>query len=91
WSTAAGYLHPIENRPNLTVATDALASRVVIEDGRATGVHYEARGETHSARADAEVILSGGSVNSPQLLMLSGIGPADHLRSHGIDVIVDSP
>jgi choline dehydrogenase len=91
WSTAAGYLHPIENRPNLTVVTDALASRVVIEDGRATGVRYEARGETHSARADAEVILSGGSVNSPQLLMLSGIGPADHLRSLGIDVIVDSP
>ncbi|MEU5995959.1 GMC family oxidoreductase N-terminal domain-containing protein [Spirillospora sp. NPDC047418] len=91
WSTAAGYLHPIENRPNLTVVTDALVSRVVIEDGRATGVRYEARGETHSARADAEVILSGGSVNSPQLLMLSGIGPADHLRSLGIDVIVDSP
>ena len=91
WSTAAGYLHPIEHRPNLTVVTDALATRVVIEDGRAVGVRYEARGESLSARADAEVILSGGAVNSPQLLMLSGVGPADHLRSHGIDVVADSP
>ncbi len=59
WSTAVGYLHPIENRPNLTVVTDALATRVTIEDGRAVGVRYEARGETHSVRAEAEVILSG--------------------------------
>nr|WP_242884599.1 GMC family oxidoreductase N-terminal domain-containing protein [Actinomadura litoris] len=91
WSAAAGYLHPIENRPNLTVVTDALATRVLIEGGRATGVRYEVRGETVEARANAEVILSGGAVNSPQLLMLSGVGPADHLRSHGIDVVVDSP
>ncbi|WP_255280566.1 GMC family oxidoreductase [Actinomadura madurae] len=91
WSAAAGYLHPIENRPNLTVVTDALVTQVTIENGRATGVRYEARGETRSVRAEAEVILSGGAVNSPQLLMLSGIGPAGHLRSLGIDVVADSP
>ncbi|TDD36858.1 choline dehydrogenase [Actinomadura sp. KC06] len=91
WSTAAGYLHPVENRPNLTIVTDALVTRVLFEGRRATGVRYEARGESLSARAEAEVILSGGAVNSPQLLMLSGIGPADHLRSLGIDVLADSP
>ncbi|TDC59649.1 choline dehydrogenase [Actinomadura sp. GC306] len=91
WSAAAGYLRPLGSRPNLTVVTDALATRIVIEDGRATGVRYEARGETMLARAGAEVIVSGGAVNSPQLLMLSGIGPADHLRPLGIDVLVDSP
>ena len=91
WSAAAGYLHPIEDRPNLTVITDALVTRVLIERGRATGVRYEARGESVEVHAEAEVVLSGGAVNSPQLLMLSGVGPADHLRSHGIDVLVDSP
>lgn len=91
WSAADGYLRPAEHRPNLTVVTDALATRVEIEDGRATGVRYEARGETMLARAEAEVVLCGGAVNSPQLLMLSGVGPADHLRSLGIDVLVDSP
>ncbi|MFD0900898.1 GMC family oxidoreductase [Actinomadura sediminis] len=91
WSTAAGYLHPVEHRPNLTVVTDALATRVLMEDGRAAGVTYESRGESLTARADREVVLSGGAVNSPQLLMLSGIGPADHLREHGIEVLVDSP
>ncbi|MCP2334985.1 GMC family oxidoreductase [Actinomadura rupiterrae] len=90
-STAVGYLHPVMDRPNLTVVTDALVTGVVIEEGRATGVTYEARGETVTARAEGEVILSGGAVNSPQLLMLSGIGPADHLREHGIDVVVDAP
>ncbi|MFI0479338.1 GMC family oxidoreductase [Actinomadura sp. 9N215] len=91
WSAAAGYLRPAENRPNLTVITDALATRVLFEKGRATGVRYEARGESLSARAEAEVVLAGGAVNSPQLLMLSGIGPAGHLRSLGIDVLADSP
>ncbi|QFG24267.1 GMC family oxidoreductase [Actinomadura sp. WMMB 499] len=91
WSAAAGYLHPNEDRPNLTVVTDALATRVLIEGGRAVGVTYEARGESLTARANAEVVLSGGAVNSPQLLMLSGIGPADHLHEHGIYALVDSP
>ncbi|GAA2422719.1 GMC family oxidoreductase N-terminal domain-containing protein [Actinomadura vinacea] len=91
WSTAAGYLRPALARPNLTVVTDALVTRVLIENGRATGVRYERRGTRHEARAHGEVILSGGAVNSPQLLMLSGIGPADQLRAHGIDVLVDAP
>jgi choline dehydrogenase-like flavoprotein len=88
WSTANAYLRPAMRRPNLTVQTQALARRVVIEKGRATGVEYERAGETIIARARGEVILSGGAVNSPQLLMLSGIGPADHVHQLGIDVLV---
>ncbi|GAA2596931.1 GMC family oxidoreductase N-terminal domain-containing protein [Actinomadura fulvescens] len=91
WSTAVGYLRPALARPNLTVVTDALATRVLIENGRATGVVYEVRGETVEARAEGEVVLSGGAINSPQLLMLSGVGPADQLREHGIEVLVDAP
>ncbi|HEX9033569.1 MAG TPA: GMC family oxidoreductase N-terminal domain-containing protein [Streptosporangiaceae bacterium] len=91
WSAADAYLHPAAGRPNLTILTDALATGVVIEHGRATGVRYLHRGGEHEARVDGEVILSGGAVNSPQLLMLSGIGPAEHLREHGIGVVVDSP
>ena len=91
WSAADAYLHPAEPRPNLTVLTDALATSVVVEGGRAVGVKYLHRGSEQLARAEAEVIVSGGAVNSPQLLMLSGIGPADHLREHGISVVADSP
>jgi choline dehydrogenase len=91
WSAADAYLHPAEDRPNLTVVTDALVTSLVIESGRAVGVRYLHRGSEHLARADSEVILSGGAVNTPQLLMLSGIGPADHLREHGITVVADSP
>ena len=91
WSAADAYLHPAQARPNLTVRTDALVTSVVIEGGRAVGVRYLHRGTEHLARAEAEVILSGGAVNSPQLLMLSGIGPADHLHEHGIAVVADSP
>ena len=91
WSAADAYLHPAEGRPNLTVRTDALVTSVVIEGGRAVGVRYRHRGGEHIARAETEVILSGGAVNSPQLLMLSGIGPADQLREHGIGVVADSP
>ncbi len=90
-SAADAYLHPVRDRPNLTVQTDALVTSVVIDNGRATGVRYLHRGAEHVVRAGAEVILAGGAVNSPQLLMLSGIGPADHLREHGIPVIADSP
>ena len=87
WSVAKGYLEPALDRPNLTVLTGAFATRVVVEAGRAVGVAYVREGREHVARAGAEVVLSGGAVNSPQLLMLSGIGPADHLREHGIDVV----
>src|SRR5690606_19447364 len=78
-STYEAYLKPAMQRPNLAVVTHALTRRVVIEEGRATGVEYEVGGETRIAKAGREVILSGGTYNSPQLLMLSGIGPAEHL------------
>jgi choline dehydrogenase len=87
WSTYQAYLRPAAKRPNLTVLTGAHATRVVVEGGRAVGVAYVREGEELVARAEAEVVLAGGAVNSPQLLMLSGIGPADHLRQHGIDVV----
>jgi choline dehydrogenase len=88
-SAATAYLHPAMSRPNLTVHTDALVTKVIMEGGQATGVSYLHHGEPQTARANAEVILSGGAVNSPQLLMLSGIGPAEHLIEMGIDVHTD--
>jgi choline dehydrogenase-like flavoprotein len=87
WSAAAAYLHPALKRPNLTVETGALAARIDLEGTRATGVTWRQGGRTVSAMANAEVLLAGGSINSPQLLMLSGIGDPDHLRPLGIDVI----
>jgi choline dehydrogenase len=78
-------------RPNLEVLTDARVTKVVVEGGRAAGVRYLLRGTEETAYAQGEVILSGGAVGSPHLLMLSGIGPADHLREAGIPVLVDSP
>ena len=90
-STARAYLDPVRRRPNLKVETGALATRILVEHGRAAGVEYRRDGETRSVRARREVILAGGAFNSPQLLMLSGIGPADQLRRHGIAVIADLP
>jgi choline dehydrogenase len=91
WSAADAYVHPATARPNLTVHTDALVTGVVVEDGRATGVRYLRRGAEELAQAESEVILCAGAIGSPQLLMLSGIGPADHLRQHDIAVLADSP
>ncbi|WP_448609535.1 GMC family oxidoreductase [Geodermatophilus sp. URMC 60] len=91
WSAADAYLHPAAGRPNLTVRTGALATRVLVSGGRATGVEYRSGGRTHTAHAAAEVVLAGGAVNSPQLLMLSGIGPGAHLREVGVDVVSDLP
>jgi choline dehydrogenase len=88
WSTADAYLRPALTRPNLTVRTNALATKVVIESGRAVGVNYLHDGLPRTSRVNGEVVLSGGAVNSPQLLMLSGVGPAEHLRELGIDVRV---
>jgi choline dehydrogenase-like flavoprotein len=86
------YLHPVRKRPNLTVVTHALALRILIEHGAARSVVYRrGDGAVETARADREVILSGGSLNTPQLLMLSGIGPADQLRRLGIAPLVDLP
>lgn len=95
WSAADAYLHPALDRPNLTVHTDALVTRVVIEHGRAVGVDYRWRGQLVTVRVDGEhdgeILLAGGAVNSPQLLMLSGVGPAAHLAEHSIRVAVDLP
>ena len=91
WSVADAYLDPVMDRPNLTVRTGALATRIIVESDRAVGVAYQYGPVEQVAYADAEVILSGGAINSPQLLMLSGIGPASHLREVGVDVLVDLP
>jgi choline dehydrogenase len=91
WSTAQAFLRPAMKRRNLTVETGALAHRVVIEGGRATGIVYRRDGELHTANAAREVILSGGTYNSPQLLLLSGIGPADELKSVGIAPVLNRP
>lgn len=87
-SAAVGYLRPALGRSNLSVETGALVTRIVFEGTRAVGVEYKQRGERHVVRAQREVILAGGSVNSPQILMLSGIGDPDELKSHGIKTVV---
>jgi choline dehydrogenase len=91
WSAASAYLKPVRARPNLTVAVNALAERVLFDRRRAIGVSYRCKGRSVEARAAREVILSGGAINSPQLLMLSGVGAADHLRAHDIAVVHDLP
>ncbi|MCC7273986.1 MAG: choline dehydrogenase [Alphaproteobacteria bacterium] len=90
-STAVAYLRPAERRPNLAIATGALASRILLDGRAAVGVEYRQGGTTRQARARREVILAGGAINSPQLLQLSGIGPAEHLRTLGIQVAHDLP
>ena len=89
-SSAVAYLQPVRSRPNLEVITGTLVRRIVLENGRAIGVAYASGGQEVQVRAEREVVLSAGAINSPQLLMLSGIGPAEHLREHGIPVVVDS-
>ena len=89
-SAAAAFLHP-EKRANLIVLTGAFVTRVLLEGLRARAVEYVRDGKTEQATAEREVILAGGAINSPQLLMLSGIGPADHLRGLGLNVAVDLP
>jgi choline dehydrogenase len=90
-SASAAYLTPARRRPNLTVMTGALARRVVIKDGRASGVEVSRGGEIMIAQARREVIVSAGAFGSPQLLQLSGLGPGDLLRRHGVAVIRDLP
>ena len=89
-STAVTYLQMARERMNLTVRSGVLVRRVLIENGRAVGVEVESGGETYRLESDL-TILSGGAINSPQLLMLSGVGPADHLGGHGIPVVADVP
>lgn len=91
WSSARAYLKDAKRRKNLTIATSAHATRLIVENGRATGVEYRTPDGTRTARARREVIVSGGVYGSPQLLMLSGIGPAEHLKKVGIEVVRDMP
>ena len=91
WSVNDAYLAPARGRDNLDVETGAFATRILVEGERAVGVTYRAHGREITVRATREVLLCGGAVNSPQLLMLSGIGPGAHLREHGIDVVADLP
>jgi choline dehydrogenase len=90
-SAANAYLRPAMKRPNLRVVTGVLAEAVILDGRRATGVRYRRGGETVTANAAREVIVAGGAINSPQLLKLSGIGPAAELKQHGIDVRHELP
>ncbi|MEM7780311.1 MAG: FAD-dependent oxidoreductase [Pseudomonadota bacterium] len=92
WSAARGYVEPIRGQGNFAIRTNTLVEKLVIEEGRITGVRVRIgrkRSEVISARKG--VILCAGAFNSPQIMMLSGIGPAEHLKSHGIDVVMDKP
>jgi choline dehydrogenase-like flavoprotein len=91
WSTAAAFLKPVMQRPNLTVITGAQATRLLFDGTRVVGVTYVHKGETHQVDIHKEVILCGGAINSPQLLLLSGVGPADQLQALDIPVVVDLP
>ncbi|HET9521832.1 MAG TPA: choline dehydrogenase [Candidatus Limnocylindrales bacterium] len=88
WSARRAYLDPVRGRKNLSVRTGAFVTRVLVEHGRAIGVEV-ARGRATERILAGEVILAGGAINTPQLLLLSGVGPADHLREHGIEVAAD--
>jgi choline dehydrogenase len=90
-SAADGYLRPVLDRANLTVVTDALVRRLVVVDGRCAGVEYSVGGEVRQVYPEGETILSAGSIGSAQLLLLSGIGPAEHLRAVGVDLVADLP
>jgi len=90
-SSAAAYIKPVLDRENLTVQTRAHVTEIRFDGDRAVGVTYEQDGVEHTPDVTGEIVLSAGAFNSPQLLMLSGVGPADHLEEHGIDVRVDLP
>jgi choline dehydrogenase len=91
WSSARAYLSGAKQRRNLVIATSAHATRVLLENGRAVGVEYRTPSGLRTAKATREVIVSGGVYGSPQLLMLSGLGPAAHLQQNGIEVVKDMP
>jgi choline dehydrogenase len=90
-STAFSYLRPAKNRGNLQVETSALAQRILFEGRRARAVEYRVGNNLRTARARKEILISSGAYNSPQLLQLSGVGPADLLKQHGIGVVLDAP
>jgi choline dehydrogenase len=90
-SAAVAYLRPAKRRPNLRIETNALVHRITTRDRRATGVSYRRDGVVQTASAGREIVLAAGAINSPQILQLSGIGPAEHLRAHGVEVAHDLP
>jgi choline dehydrogenase-like flavoprotein len=90
-SAAGAFLHPVADRANLTVAVRTVVDKVVIEDGKATGVRGRQDGQPFEAVATREVVLAAGSLATPKILQLSGVGPAEVLRAAGVDVVVDSP
>ena len=90
-STAVAYLRPAKARNNLHIETSALAQRILFNGRRAQSVQYRKNGSIHTARARKEILVSSGAYNSPQLLQLSGVGPAELLRKHGIEVVLDAP
>lgn len=90
-STASTYLADARSRPNLDIITSAQVVRILFDKARASGVEYVKDGQPHRLHTDGEVILSGGAINSPHILQLSGIGPADLLKMHGVDVVADLP
>jgi choline dehydrogenase-like flavoprotein len=91
WTSARAYVEPIREQGNFAIRTDTLVEKLIIEGGRVTGVQVRRDGIAMALLARRGVILSAGAFNSPQILMLSGIGPADHLKAHGIDVVLDRP
>lgn len=92
-STAKAFLRPIRKRPNLYISMRSLVHKIIIDSStkQATAVRFEKGGQIYEVRANKEIIVSAGTVNSPQLLMLSGIGPKDHLNSLGIPLMADLP
>ncbi|MEO1734118.1 MAG: GMC family oxidoreductase N-terminal domain-containing protein [Pseudomonadota bacterium] len=90
-STNAGYLQPVLSRPNLTVVTRAMTEKIIVEEGRAVGVRYAVRGVSKTAKAKREVLVAAGAFGSPQLLLLSGIGPEDEIQQHGIGMVHELP
>ncbi|MXO63207.1 GMC family oxidoreductase [Qipengyuania oceanensis] len=91
WSAARAYVEPLRGKKNFDIRTDALVEKIVFEDGRASGVAIRRGGKREVIHARGGVILSAGAFNSPQIMMLSGIGPAGHLKEHGIEVVADRP
>lgn len=91
WSAARAFLDPVRSRPNLTIITGALVRRVLFEGRRATGVEFEQEGVIRQVNARAETVLAAGAIGSPQILQLSGVGPAALLKEHGIPVVLELP
>ena len=90
-SAAVAHLRPAIARGNVTLITRAQVEKINLNGNSATGISYRSKGKLHTTEANKEVILSGGAINSPHLLMLSGIGPAKHLKEHGIDTQINLP